>query len=336
MNIVGNDLSQTRSPMHGDAWPKFLQQWIDNDFEIEFNNYDDTNFDALICFNFVEQLKKCKSIFSNDVPFKSIVVLEPKAVHPLAHENKFLRNFNVVISTSQNWYLSDNQINMKYPLVTNYNSFLAIHERQIESALIQANKYSCIRGEQYTLRRQLLKHASKGEIDIILAGHGWQKSKKILFLDILKYFIRTLLNVQLRFISNPFRFLISRPIFWIGPVQDKITFLGGVKRNVVIENSRDYVSEKLIDSLRTGSIPFYVGPKISDYGIPSNLVVQCEPIVHDIISKLKSYDDNKLQEIQNRINHFVLEGGLHDWDNSMASMRICDFLISEFHRFNNQ
>jgi hypothetical protein len=330
LNIVGNDVSETRSPMHGNSWPNFLQLFTDNDFEIEFNNFEDTNFDALICFNYVHGMKRCKSIFSSKIPFKSMVISEPRAVHPQAYSSKILSNFSTIVSTSSRWSLTSLQKNLKYPLVIEHEKFPKIKERQIEIAMVQANKFSCIKGELYTLRRHLLREATKNKFDLILAGHGWQKNRRRLFLDISKYFLRTLTQIEPKFITNPYRYLISKPSFYIGSIENKIIFLSNVKRNIVIENSSDYVSEKLIDSLRSGSVPFYVGPDVSDFGIPSNLIVKCEPNVLDIIAKLESTDDQMLEEIQNRIEDYLFKGGLNEWDNSVACLRIGNHLIDKF------
>ncbi len=336
LNIVGNDLDYLRSPMHGNSWNQFLNFFKDNNFEIFLNNFEDTNFDGLICFNFVHQMKKCRAIFESSIPFKSIVLLEPEAIHPMAHSNRILQNFNCIISTSPNWKLSDDQINCKYPLVVDSQEFPKISERAISTAMIQANKYSCIKGEQYSLRRNLIKNAIKGKLDIVLAGPGWDKKRMKLIKEISKYFARTLSQIELNSIINPFKYLIFEPFFWIGPVDEKISFLKNVKKNIVIENSSDYVSEKLIDSFRSGSIPFYVGPNLLDFGFPPNLVVECKPYVEDIILKLKTFNDQSLQEIQENIQHFIQLGGLKEWDHSFASLEIAKVIVAKFYETINQ
>ena len=333
---MGNDLSESRSPMHGNSWQGFLDIFQKNNFEIELNNFHDTDFDGLICFNFVKPMKECKSIFSSEVPFKALVILEPKVVHPLAHSIQILNHFNIIISTSPKWNLADRQMNFKYPLVVDTFDFTEISKRKISVAMIQANKFSCIKGEQYSLRRNLVNRAINGDLPLTLAGPGWDESKNTLRIAIFKYFLKTFTQVNFLKLTNPFRFLISNPNFWIGPVDNKISFLDSVKRNVVIENSNDYVSEKLIDSFRAGSVPFYVGPDLSNFGIPPNLIVECEPTVSDIIYKLKSTSDNKLQEIQNNISLYLSSGGLNEWNHSFASLKIANRIIEEFHKTSNQ
>jgi hypothetical protein len=51
---------------------------------------------------------------------------------------------------------------------------------------------------------------------------------------------------------------------------------------VVIENSIDYMSEKLLEAIAAGSIPVYVGPPVTEFGIPAELVVQVNPDLQSV------------------------------------------------------
>ena len=54
------------------------------------------------------------------------------------------------------------------------------------------------------------------------------------------------------------------------------------KASLVIENSQDYMSEKVLDSLSSATIPIYCGADLSKFGIPENLYVRCEANVESI------------------------------------------------------
>jgi hypothetical protein len=47
------------------------------------------------------------------------------------------------------------------------------------------------------------------------------------------------------------------------------------------------VSEKLFDSVATGAITIYVGPKIEKYGLDGNSVIHCEPNAKEVIKKIR-------------------------------------------------
>jgi hypothetical protein len=69
------------------------------------------------------------------------------------------------------------------------------------------------------------------------------------------------------------RFWLKRNSKWLGAPGDKQKTLKQFRYSLVIENSSEFLSEKLFDAFFAGCIPIYVGPDVKDYGIPSSLVV---------------------------------------------------------------
>jgi hypothetical protein len=74
----------------------------------------------------------------------------------------------------------------------------------------------------------------------------------------------------------------------------------------VIENSKEFLSEKLFDAFFAKCIPVYVGPKVENFDIPKNLVIQCDPNIVSIsegIRKAEDMDyDSWLEELNNWLN----------------------------------
>jgi hypothetical protein len=68
-----------------------------------------------------------------------------------------------------------------------------------------------------------------------------------------------------------------KPISYLGPSDDKLKTLAGYDYSIVIENSTDYMSEKLFDCLFTGTLPVYVGPDPESFGIPSFVAIHTKP-----------------------------------------------------------
>jgi len=68
--------------------------------------------------------------------------------------------------------------------------------------------------------------------------------------------------------------------------KDKLKALSNYKVSLVIENSAEFVSEKLIESKRAGTIPFYIGPPVTLFGTPKELVAKAEPNIIGIQSAL--------------------------------------------------
>jgi hypothetical protein len=72
----------------------------------------------------------------------------------------------------------------------------------------------------------------------------------------------------------------------LGSAGDKHEVLSRYKVSLIIENDVSAMSEKLVDCILSGAIPVYVGPKVSDFGIPSDLVVECEPNLESVLDSI--------------------------------------------------
>jgi hypothetical protein len=55
----------------------------------------------------------------------------------------------------------------------------------------------------------------------------------------------------------------------------------------VIENSGEYMSEKLFDSLFAGTFPIYVGPNPVDFGIPEFVAIHSNPDIDSIMNAIE-------------------------------------------------
>ena len=152
--------------------------------------------------------------------------------------------------------------------------------RRKRAALVNGNKFSWISGELYSLRRRLI--AVDSNLDVF--GPGWDLSR----------FERVKTNVleALRALATPrsLRFgarnAFLRPPNLMGPVDDKIRALAEYKVCVVIENSFELVTEKLVDAWMAGCIPVYVGPDLRSFAIPNTSYVYSEPSVGGIQSAI--------------------------------------------------
>ena len=124
--------------------------------------------------------------------------------------------------------------------------------------MISANKISPNGSGNYELRRTLAKHQKDSRLQIF--GELWRSSlsAKLRYrLGVLRFALVSRSDFSLRAIMND---TFSRYPNTFGEVEDKHAILKDAKFSVVIENSGDYVSEKLLDSLIEGCIPVYVGP----------------------------------------------------------------------------
>ena len=142
--------------------------------------------------------------------------------------------------------------------------------RPIYLSLIASNKVSATSNSNYQIRRDLAQNSKFNQLEIY--GKFWNGSsaEKLMHrLSVLKFsvragFIPNITSVYGNFFQNYENY--------IGQVPDKHLIVRQSKFSLVVENSSDYVSEKLFDALMNGSIPLYYGPNLENMGVPGNQI----------------------------------------------------------------
>jgi len=217
----------------------------------------------------IRELKKSR------IPKSAAVLLrfEPEVVCPENYRRNYVKLFGKVIDFGRVKHDTTRTIAWPQSWRISEESSNTLRETKSgkSTVMINANKLSLIRGELYSLRREVIH---KENIDVF--GPGWDSS------TIRR--IRILVGESLILARNLSPLSFSSLKFWfrnlpqsMGVAKNKIETLSQYKCALVIENSRDYMSEKLLDALLAGCIPVYVGPSCSEFGIPKNLVIECEP-----------------------------------------------------------
>ena len=103
----------------------------------------------------------------------------------------------------------------------------------------------------------------------------------------LKQILKSIINIQ------SIRYWFKKNKNWLGAPGDKRKALENYRISLVIENSTEFLTEKLFDSFFAGCIPVYVGPNIKQFGIPSSLVVTAStniPSIREAIRRAQSMD----------------------------------------------
>jgi hypothetical protein len=325
LNIIGSNLSRVYSGFHGNGWELFLKEFESVGFEVFFNSHA-LNFDLYIYFDvsiFSEQfLKNIKTSTGTKV----LLLLEPESVLPNNFNMKKNKYFDLILAGSPIWAKDLGVESFFYPLVTDIPSNIKkLEEREIEVGMIQSNKFSVVKGELYSLRRKFIRAAEKNALSFSLAGVGWNEG----FFNDLKGSLGHLSSgkIPIKKITNPFSNLGVNYKSYIGPQDNKIDWLVNVKKNIVIENSLGYISEKLFDSLRSGCATFYVGPKLSNFGIPDDIVINCEPDVRSIISSIKKTTNSVLVSKQIAALKFMKEDTESKWKPEVATLEIAKRII---------
>ena len=233
--------------------------------------------DLFICIDFLEESYK-KALENDFVPQKSLLIcFEPLVVWPKNELMSKESYFSLVLRIGRSKMEHLNAYRWPQQWEAARFKVLNSHQRINRVVLINGNKLSLIKGEHYSLRRSCASKIEK----IDLYGTSWDLS----FLTKLKCLFGALKICVggriLPHISGLSGFFAGYPQ-WKGAPRDKLETMQRYRISLVIENSCEFLTEKLFDSLFAGCIPIYVGPDIGDFGIPRELVVQVEPNVDAI------------------------------------------------------
>lgn len=234
-----------------------------------------------------------KSILPKN-PKKILLRNEPSVVVPKNFLGDYRRVFHKVIDLGRKE--GSGTFNIYWP--QDWDKFQEEHFyskcRSDRLAIVSSHKMSLVSGELYSLRRL----CAKAMTSVDLFGHGWNASPAKVGRMVLSHLLSAALTRQ-SISTNSFKYLFARQPNFKGPVVDKIQTLSQYRYSVVIENSLEYMSEKLFDALFAGTIPIYVGPPVAQFGIPQDIVFEAEPTLTSIlhcVSLAESADFAKWQE----------------------------------------
>ena len=197
-----------------------------------------------------------------------LLVFEPKSVDPFPFSVMAKEKYGSIFFASR----SDGTGYVKgfgFPL----DSFLmgdehlssARSHRTKRIALVQANKFSSINGEQYSLRRSLISALIKNSIPIDVYGQGWKDGlfsnfSKAVIAERNRYVAQQNFHEKFSESRGTWANLSTKTFLPGVPVRNKIELFEKYRYVLSVENDRDWQSEKLFDPLAAGCVTFYVGP----------------------------------------------------------------------------
>jgi hypothetical protein len=198
----------------------------------------------------------------------ALVIWEPPVVSRRLHSEIFQNKFGVVAAPNRNWIKNENPILFLWPqndFKVKAISAKAWETREKRIVLIQANKISFHPQEQYTLRRLVIFGSHKSIIDVY--GGGWSADFSLLVRTIVAAFIKHPTYQIVRHLKH----IGVRSQSTKGTVTDKELISSKYQIALVIENSPDYMSEKLFEALNAQNLVLYVSNfsefPINPYGL---------------------------------------------------------------------
>ena len=196
-----------------------------------------------------------------------LVMTEPSVVIPQHRNSRLLSDFSNLLQIGRPWA---NRV-VPYPQAWNTDFF---HETSRQDAVvaITGNKVSFIRGELYSLRLSAYQELN----NIQLFGSGWDMSRREKASQVVRHLAGAIIAGE-RITLNGLNQLDRKSWPTAYSVRNKFETMSKYKYSLVIENSAEYVSEKLGDAIMAGTVPIYVGADPVPLGIPRELFVPCSP-----------------------------------------------------------
>lgn len=249
----------------------------------------------------------------------TLIRMEPSVVLPDNFSRSHLKKFGKVITVGGDHSPQSNCV--YWPLVWPKQSEIQAMTkvgRLDRIVLINGNKTSFVRGELYSLRRSAIRNF--GNLD--LYGTDWSSKFFTRLTTAVRSLGHTLLSLKTPTISGLKLWFRTYPNAK-GPVLDKIDVMSKYKYALVIENSSEYMSEKLMEALFAGCIPIYVGPNPENFGIPRDLVIRAKSNISSIRDAVNNAEGWNIDEFLVRLKKFLDSPETRDlWDHEKVYGRL--------------
>ncbi len=249
----------------------------------------------------------------------TLVIQEPDVVIPEHSDVKLKRLFKTVIEVGRPY---SNPI-VPWPQTWNPKPEPQENKFTDRAVLIQSAKYSFVKGQLYGLRIRLA--SSEQRIDVF--GHGWGESpwRTITRLSVeLARALKGRAKLDLTTLETAFK----KPTNYLGFVKSKMAGMSNYKVAVIIENSQDYMSEKLFDAFFARCIPVYVGADLEPFGIPQSLYVKADPTQQSVSEAISLALSENYNEWVSRVDEFLDNPATRNkWDGKEATRKVLELVL---------
>ena len=255
-----------------------------------------------------------------------LVIWESPVTKPSDFKDKNLDDYDLIFSPSKLWLSRPNVIYFNWPQSTKVNwtgSFEDWARRKNKVVLFASNKFSFVHGEMYSVRRKIIE-----QLDNNIDVYGLNWSKRILsIINLVKASIRVLLSSQMHSLSLK-QHAFVRPKSYFGPRATKIELMH-YKFCLVVENEINYVSEKLFDAISFGCIPLYIGPELSEFGLPSDIVLRIDHVeeIENVMKQALQFEKVSFNRVL-KARDFLNSERAQEYDNVKVlkeiALRICE------------
>ncbi len=253
-------------------------------------------YNAVVAMNHQPLASDVQTRFDIRASHTVLIALEPRVTAPRMYTSRVLRRYGHRFAASPLWAKRMGGQAFRWPQeISPQQATQAYYP--FAASMINGDKRSAIRGSLYGLRRSIIRESEYCGLPLAVFGPGWDAPTRARLLSGVKASARALQGQAVPRLSEAFGDLTRHPAFWMGTVEDKQEAFAAAPISVVIENSADYVSEKLIDAVRGGTAPVYVGPPLSRFGLPDSLAIPAAATGADIVNTVRNLSPSRIDEV---------------------------------------
>jgi hypothetical protein len=341
ISIVGSAVPQLNGTGNAHPYPKLLAFLQVEGFEEARENYPD----FLIAINHNKKMYKA-FIMNGGEPKRAILIrLEPETVFPKQYRSSVKSKYGLIITPGAILESDDSTYEIGWPYQFHPNpaspqysdptleSILEDSRRQtlyqienwrirpITLSMVAANKVSPLMTTNYSLRRKLASRIPKDLIQIY--GQLWNDGLFTKVHHRLAVMVTALRQGTLPSPIGIYGNLFKSYPSTLGSVKDKHLVLQQSKFSLVVENTNSYVSEKLFDVMLNAAIPIYVGPKLEDVGLPSEIAIQSSGNPEEITEIVRTINEEDAEAILNAMQeYFKTSLFRNSWSESSVYQKI--------------
>lgn len=239
------------------------------------------------------------------------------------------------------------QIHYSYDL--SYSKYYPFQDKTKFMCNITANKLSNHKKELYSERIKFFEFFNNYPSFFDLYGYGWDRPYK--YPNTYKIFKFLNQNKISRLIS---KFIIRATIFfkfdglifkkysfYKGTIEDKLEVLKQYKFSLCFENVADediYITEKIFDCFKVGTIPIYLGPRNIKQIIPSNTFIDYRDFdnIRELFEHLKSINKIEFELIQHNIKRYLDSDAINLFNSSENAKFFVEKVVDNYNKSNNE
>jgi hypothetical protein len=246
--------------------------------------------DAALFFN--HQPNALELAEAEGVPLhrRVLIALEPFSTLPSMYQQRAIRRYGLRFAPSPIWARKLQAETFTWPqrIEIPPGSRRTVDCSKYLATIIAGDKRSSSRDSLYGLRREVIRSSNSSGVAIALAGPGWDRPMWSRLKQAARESLRW--SAQARAwpdLRETFSCLGKPSVDYFGVVPAKSEFLRKAPIAIVIENTLDYVSEKLVDAVLAGVCPVYVGPALEPFGFPEEICVHAEPSPTGVLAAVR-------------------------------------------------